>query len=64
MSSTDGRAHDDLTLARDLILFVTTLASIQELYGLLGTLIRVDLHAFVTTYTTYHSWLLTASVIA
>ena len=63
MASTDGWAHDYLTLTRDLVLFDAPLAAIQELHGLLLTLIRVALHAFVTTDSADHTRLLAASMV-
>lgn len=64
MASTDGGAHNNLTLTRHLILFIASLASIQELDGLLGTLIRINLHAFVATHTADYPWLLAATVVS
>ena len=63
MATSNGRAHDYLTLTWDLVLIDASLAAIQELHGLLLTLIRVALHAFVTTDSADYTRLLAASML-
>jgi len=64
MSSANRRTHHDLALPRQLILFVTALAAVQELHRLLRALICVNLHAFFATYAADDSGLLRAAVIS
>lgn len=63
MATSNGRAHDYLTLTRDLVLIDASLAAIQELHGLLLTLIRIALHAFVPANSADHTRLLAASML-
>lgn len=49
MASSDRWAHHDLIRPRQLNLFVTALATVQELHRLLRALICVDFHTLVAT---------------
>ena len=64
MASSNWRAHDDLTLAWDLILIVALLTTtVQKLHGLLLALVCVD-HAFVASDTANDTRLLTAAMLS